>query len=255
MLKKFVVGQHRSLPGRQKGMTLMELLVAGFISIIASSGMVMLMASTLSTGTQTIKWNQLSQQVRTAMQIMTRELRRANYHSTYAVCFGNPDCRADLAVSGKVKEINIVNIDDNKSCFWFWYDRPQDASETQLDVNLEQVAAFRSREVTNRNGAVVGVIEMAIGVNTAPACIGEADSWTPITDREMYDVTFFRVDDHSFSTELTTGTSLVTDMALIQIQGQLVEKNIAWMTGPAPSFYLRDIIRVRNDIPTLTPPP
>ena len=74
---------------RQKGMTLMELLVAGFISIIVSSGMVILMASTLGTGTQTIKMTQLSEEMRSAMQIMTRELRRANYHSTYNLCFGN----------------------------------------------------------------------------------------------------------------------------------------------------------------------
>ena len=43
---------------RQQGMTLLELLVAGVISIIVTAGMVVLMASTLGTGTQTIKMTQ-----------------------------------------------------------------------------------------------------------------------------------------------------------------------------------------------------
>ena len=100
---------------RQKGMTLMELLVAGFISIIVSSGMVILMASTLGTGTQTIKMTKLSSEMRSAMQIMTRELRRANYHSTFFRCFGDQGClgvpTADfpnrMDIESEITEINI----------------------------------------------------------------------------------------------------------------------------------------------------
>ena len=97
-------------------MTLMELLVAGTISIIVSSGMVVLMASTLGTGTQTIKMTQLSAEMRTAMQIITRELRRANYHSTYANCFGDANCLINQSIDAKVTE---VSINAGGDCFGF----------------------------------------------------------------------------------------------------------------------------------------
>ena len=93
---------------RQQGMTLLELLVAGVISVVVTAGMVILMASTLGTGTQTIKMTQLSAEMRTAMQIMTRELRRANYHSSYANCFGDTDCLVTQGVASKISEINIA---------------------------------------------------------------------------------------------------------------------------------------------------
>ena len=59
-------------------MTLMEMLVAGMISLIALSAMVIVMANTLGTGSQTIQMARVSNEMRAAMQIMTRELRRAN---------------------------------------------------------------------------------------------------------------------------------------------------------------------------------
>ena len=111
----------------QKGMTLIELLVAGIISLIAVSGMVLVMASTLGTSTQTIEISRLTHDMRTAMQIMTRELRRANYHPGWIACYGNTGC-LNAGFLDIASEIGVIQIGDSvgtDDCLWFWYDRPQ----------------------------------------------------------------------------------------------------------------------------------
>lgn len=246
MLIKTTSRPHRSLPGRQSGMTLLELLVAGVISLIAMSGMIILMANTLGTGTQTIKMTRLSQEMRTAMQIMTRELRRANYHSGYAACFGNINCRADLGITTRVLPVTINNAG---TCFWFWYDRPQDPDGTQLAVTGEQVAAFRMRD--NANG--VGVIEMSVVQTGQPNCAGTDGTWQPITDPDVYDITGFSVTSGQFTTAVNSVASLVTDQIGIAMTARMASNASlpSWMQGnAAPEFSLQNFIRVRNDIPT-----
>ena len=101
---------------RQKGMTLMELMVAGAISVIVSSGMVIMMANTLGTGTDTIKMTKLTSEMRSSMQMMTRELRRANYHASFVNCYGEPNCLATLDIADEVTKININGANE---CFCF----------------------------------------------------------------------------------------------------------------------------------------
>ena len=104
----------RSMPIRslklQKGMTLIELLVAGVISLIAVSGMVLVMASTLGTATQTIEMTRLTHDMRTAMQIMTRELRRANYHPNWIACYGDTGCRKAISVDQTDTLVDITGL-------------------------------------------------------------------------------------------------------------------------------------------------
>ena len=243
---------NRSLSGLgyQRGMTLMELLVAGFISVVVSSGMVVLMASTLGTGTQTIKITRLSQEMRASMQIMTRELRRANYHSTFASCFGDENCRTDLGIDAFVKP---VTVDGSGNCFWFWYDRPQDPSDTQIAVTGEEVAGFRWREIGPDSD--IGVIEMSVTLATQPDCSGTAASWQAITDPNVYDVESFTVTSTAFTTAIgTTGSTLSTDQIDLAMTAKLVDDGSTpeWISGnSAPTFSLQDFIRIRNDISSL----
>lgn len=241
---------------RQLGMTLMELLVAGMISIIVSSGMVILMANTMGTSTETIKTTKLASEMRTAMQIMTRELRRANYHATYAACFGDLDCLATLGVTDQVSEINI-NADND--CLWFWYDRPQrcptsSCTATQLvdaqtAITAETVAGFRRIE-TDPGG--IGIIQMTTTGTSAASC--PTTGWVNITDPDLIDITAFNATDavpnFASYTWTVNGTQSVERLG-ITMTGKLKEDASlpAWMRGnTAPVLTIRDFIRVRNNV-------
>lgn len=242
---------------RQKGMTLMELLVAGSISVVVSSAMVILMASTLGTGTRTIKTTRLSDELRASLQIMTRELRRANYHSTFASCFGDQNCLANLGINAQVAEININGTND---CFWFWYDRQQrcptstctvaQLATAQTAITGETVAAFR-RTVTNPGG--IGVMQMTTAA-TAVSCTSDT-GWVNITDPNAVNITAFNVDDAvtNFASYTTTvnGTQSVERIGLT-MTGTLISDDASmplWMQDTStPSLTVTDFVRVRNDV-------
>ena len=242
---------------RQKGMTLMELLVAGSISVVVSSAMVILMASTLGTGTRTIKVTQLGNELRAAMQIMSRELRRANYHANFATCFGDQDCLVTLGYDSNVTEINI---NAGQDCFWFWYDRQQrcptstcttaQLAAAQTAVTGETVAAFRR----TANGDGIGIMQMTTAA-TAASCTSDT-GWVNITDPDFVDVQAFNVND-AVTTDLASyqftsiGTQSIERIGLT-MTGTLISDDASmpvWMQGGStPTLTVRDFIRVRNDV-------
>ena len=85
-------------PKNQRGLGLMEMMVSMVLSLLAVTTMVVLMANTLGSGATTIQMSRLTQELRASMQLMSRDLRRANYHSSFLNCFGNVDCRDDLNI-------------------------------------------------------------------------------------------------------------------------------------------------------------
>ena len=98
---------------RQAGLNLLELMVSLAISMVVSLAMVTLMANTMSTGTQAIRMSTLTQEMRAAMQIITRELRRANHDITTLGCYQTRECVA--------LETGSISTDGN--CLSFAYDR------------------------------------------------------------------------------------------------------------------------------------
>ena len=247
-----------SRPGnrqKQTGVTLIELLVAGVISLIAASGMILAMSSTLGTGSQTIQMARLTQEMRTAMQIMSRELRRANYHSTFMNCYGKVDCLTTLGLTSRVRVIGI-NVD--RDCLWFWYDRPQ--TVTQLAITDEPVAAFR---LTGPDGA--GRIQM-MTYDTPPNCADPDDStnWVDLTDPNIIDVLSFEVinDDAAFpsitETINTAGdTQNVEKIGLTMTAKLTADSSVAaWIQNLNSAGATRDLnafVRVRNNVVTPAP--
>lgn len=223
---------------RQSGVTLMELLIAMTISLVVSLAMVTLMANTLGTGTTTIEMSRLTAELRTAMQIMSREVRRANFHGNFTKCFGDVDCRSTLDnsdgdASSYIKAVTLGTSVSGNDCFFFWYDRDADGDATDDD----DVAAFRRAVVGG-----VGVIQMTTTRNTAPSC-NSGNYWTAITDPDFVNVTAFT---------LANGFSF-TDTISAAGATQSVGKIGMTMTGvlvrdSEVSKTVNDMIRVRNDI-------
>jgi type II secretory pathway pseudopilin PulG len=231
---------------KQMGLTLIELLVAGIISLIAASGMIIVMANTLGTGSQTIQMARLSQEMRTAMQIMSRELRRANYHSTFLSCYGNTGCLGSgfLNIADKIAPINITDNGDS-DCFWFWYDRPA------LTLANSQIAAFR-RTTTG----AIGKLQMTTSSTAAPSCNLDAD-WVDITDPSIIDVQLFNVVDAGFTETINTAldTQSVERIGLT-IRAKLVTDPLTLTGLSAPPSVLRELqefVTVRNNTTAAAP--
>ncbi len=231
---------------KQKGLTLIELLVAGIISLIAASGMIIVMANTLGTGSQTIQMSRLSQEMRTAMQIMSRELRRANYHSNFLSCYGNTGCLGSgfLNIADKIAPITITD-NGNSDCFWFWYDRPG------LLLANSPIAAFRRTAIGD-----IGKLQMTTTVTAAPNCNVDAN-WVDITDPSIIDVQQFNVVDAGFTETINVaGDTQSVERIGLTIRAKLVidPLTITGLTAP-PSVVreLQQFVTVRNNTTAAAP--
>lgn len=165
---------------RSRGNSLMELLVATSLSLVVTMTMIGLMSNSLASTSRIIKMTKLTDDMRIAMQMMTRDARRTNYSADAVLCFANPDC----AVDGTIKWSGDVEISDAGDCFVFQLDRDFDG-----DMTENAAGAFRR---TLQNG--VGAIEMWVG-ESVPACGSDSAEWVMVTDPNDIAITAFSVDD------------------------------------------------------------
>lgn len=262
------IKQIRSLK-QQRGMTLIELLVAGIISLISVSGMVIVMANTLGTSAQTIEMSRLSQEMRTAMQIMTRELRRANYQPGFLRCYGDTGCLTRVPVGDPPVATDItdkiapIQIGDSgfgtNDCFWFWYERPDASGTGTIAAGTEYVAAFRRAE----DAGGVGRLQMTASRTTAAACASSAD-WVDITDPNVIDILTFGVDnaDVEFPSIVETinaagDTQSVQKIALTMTASLATDTSVpAWIQSNVNATrQLDEFVKVRNHTTTAAATP
>lgn len=234
---------------RQAGVTLMETMIALALSVVVTSAMVILMGNSLGTATRVIHMSQLTDELRNALSMMTRDVRRANYSAHSLFCYGNSQCGAEDGASPQAGDIQLTELDANSWCFTFTLDRGSDGNAAN-----DPVGGFR-RVTADGTADGIGVIEMWTGDEDSqpPNCevaAGE-DDWIALTDPSTVDVTFLRVlDDGSFTKVVDEGDGITFDSIQreieIRIGGQLVREE-------AKNALLRverevwDTIYVRND--------
>jgi hypothetical protein len=184
----------------------------------------------------------LSDDMRVALQMMTRDLRRTSFNANSMFCYGNADCASDGSITA-AGPIAIVN----GSCFWFQLDRAEGEDPLNGDSTDDSTGGFRRRSVTE-NSEEFGWIEMYTG--TAPPTCNEADEsdgWVAITDRENMNITGFTIDDSLSYTQVVlqdvNGNEMSQRVRKIRmtVLGQLV-------LDPSVVRRMEDVISVRNDL-------
>lgn len=217
----------------QAGVTLIEVMIGLALSLIVLAAMVSLMSNSLSTATRIIQMSQLTDQLRNAMSMMSRDIRRANFTANSIYCYANSDCGID----GSATQSADIVIAGGNECFIFGLDRNWDG-----DASNDDAGAFR-RVISGG----VGVIEMWVGdSNSTPNCTTADDDWVAVTDPDFVDITTFIIDDSgSFQQSLATegGGTLTQRTRQIQLQigGRLTLDNTI-------SRQIEDTVSVRNDI-------
>jgi len=225
------LSEHSQRLKNQGGFGLIEMLVSMALSLLAVSVMVILMASTLGTGSATIQMSRLSQELRASMQLMSRDLRRANFHSSFYNCYANVDCRSDLGIATYVDNIHI---NEAENCFWYWLDRDGDG-----DLSNDAVGGFRYSTISG-----IGVIQMRTTGNSAANCDGD-DGWELITDPNTVEITNFVV---SNSDSYTETLSAAGDMQIVEKIRLTINGRMA--TNSSVQREIQDLVMIRNEIQT-----
>lgn len=222
------------LSKRQAGASLMEVLVAMSISLVVTASMVALMANSLGTTARIVKMTKLADDMRVAMQMMTRDVRRSSYNANSMFCYANDDCATD----GAIIAAGDITIADTNDCFTFLTDRDHDGDSTEND-------AGGFRRVTSGG---VGVIEMWTG-DANPDCDAAAGTagWVQVTNPEDMDIFGFTVDENLSYTQVVhddgAGNTLSQKVRKVRMamQGRLVLDNTIVRR-------VEDVISVRNDL-------
>ena len=218
---------------KQNGMSLMEVLIAMSLSLVVTASMVALMANSLGTTARIIKMTRLSDDMRIAMQMMSRDVRRTSYNANAMYCYANLNCGTD----GAATLAGDITINAGNECFTFLTDRDSDGDSTENDAG-----GFRR---VSTGG--VGVIEMWTG-DAAPDCTvaAGAGSWVQITNPDNMDIFAFSVDDDlSYTQEIfNDGTNSLSQRIRkirMNMRGRLVMDNTIVRR-------IEDVIAVRNDL-------
>ena len=214
---------------KQRGFGLIEMLISTALSLLAVAVMVILMSSTLGTGAATIQMSRLTQELRASIQLMSRDLRRANYHSGFLSCFANVNCRTDLNIAAYV---DTIHINDAGNCFWYWLDRDSDAN-----LANDAVGGFRYSTIGG-----VGVLQMRIEGNAAANCDDDT-GWELITDPDTIDIASFNISNSESYTETLSakGDVQIVEKIRLSINGRMA-------SNPTVNRQIQDLILIRNDI-------
>jgi len=221
--------------GRQGGFTVVETMVSIALSLVVTTSMVVLMANSLGTASRMVQMSQMTNELRNAMSMMTRDVRRANYSPDAIKCFANSKCGIDGSANQLAGDVTVVG----GSCFTFNLNRFEDVSGVPTQV--DGTGGFRRASAGDGSP---GWIEIWVGDST-PVCNAVSSDWVAVTDPDFVNVTNFVVDDSlSFTGTVEEAGGTITQKSRkiqIRIEGSLI-------LDPGITRRIEDIIQVRNDI-------
>jgi hypothetical protein len=212
-----------------------------------------MMSNTLGTTARIINMTKLQDDMRVAMQMMTRDVRRSSYNAGSLKCYANENCGDDSSeMNGVDIELAIdVQFNDANTCFYFETDRNHDGDST-----TDEVGGFRQVIKTNVQGVDVGVMQMWTGPSDqTPNCAEDplvaGSNWVDITNPDSMNVVLFNVDDQLSYDQLLRRATL-DDGSIFETR-QKVRKISMEMQGelvldPSIKRRITDVIDVRNDL-------
>jgi prepilin peptidase dependent protein B len=145
-----------------RGFTLIELMVAMLITLIVSATTVQITSNVFQTSTQSIQMIQLSQEMRSVIQLISRDIRRSGYNDDSLARF--------LATEAIASGVSMGTLDANNTanCLQVQYD--------SLDGDAKNVV-YRLRVVSD-----VGRVSAHFNANATCDTSTDDIAWVDVTD-------------------------------------------------------------------------
>lgn len=216
---------------RQRGVSLVEILVSMTLGLFLLLGLTTFMANTLVSDSRTMLMSRLDQEMRSAMILMVREVRRSGY-------WGNPSLALGPwtgAGAGTAYANPFAAVTASGGCIQFRYDKNHNAI-----ADATEFFGFL------RTGT--GVIQM-YGGSGLGNCAGGA-GWTDLTDGRNSNVTALGFSLLPAAPAYASGTS-GPNMRVRYVTIQLTAQS---RSDPTISQTWRETVKLENDLfcPTAT---
>lgn len=209
----------------QHGFTIVELLVALLISSLLFIGLISMYFSTVQHGGKMLNANRLYEQLSSAMELMSADIRRAGYWSQASTNVGTSANTNPFMASGVRLTISGGN------CILFVFDNNADAALPAANTGTDDERyGYRLS-----NGVV-----QARPSNAPFDCAAANNEWENITDPNLITVTNLTFTQTQKSVSVGASSNLYFTYIDISLSGRLTNDSTVQMT-------LTNHIRVHND--------
>ncbi len=228
---------------QQSGFSLVELMVGIVIGLIIIAAAASVYITAVRSGADTLRSAKLNMELRSAMDIMVAEVRRAGYTPTTTNLTNNPFMQTDT-------NLTLVGTD----CLLFAYDTNGNSS-----ADSEDFFGFR------RNADDASISMRHGGASTSAGCTADTNSWERITDPNnvVIDTLSFSIANQCWNAQADTGSASqacvagqsVYDAAnaastksdLVEVRDVSITLEGHHKSDPLTIMRLTQSVRVRND--------
>lgn len=240
-----------------RGFTLIELMIALVASLVVVGSVLAFTVQSTRTSAQSIQYSRLTQDMRGAMALVSRELRRAGYNVNAIQQVGPGVTTA--AYSALL--LDDPDADGIGSCVMFGYDTLDlggTADSTPGTLTTAEANEWRGFRRVVVNGR--GVLEVRTGgTGVGAGCAGN-HTWTAITDPAAIDVTAFELDFRQFAEAVAATVRDPADptrnvRSLVTVRPVQVRIRAVSVAEPGAVRELRQWVRVRADATRLVAAP
>lgn len=203
---KFKLNRSKAFRDAQ-GFSLIELMIAMVAGLIVIGAVLTFTVAGVKSNSDYIRATRLTQELRSNLNFISDELRRAGYDENALNYVSRPTSYTQRSPFGPLM---IVNPVADNGCIVFAYDRAP-GSAGELELGNAEVRAMR-RVVVTVAGRSVGVLEFAESAagltpnctaagpdyTTYPATANATTGWSAFTDPRVIDIQSFRLDNSGF---------------------------------------------------------
>jgi prepilin-type N-terminal cleavage/methylation domain-containing protein len=253
---------------RQGGFTLVELMIALVVSLIVIGAAINLTVNISQAATNSAIYARTSQDARTLMNVVTRELKRAGFNVNALNRIG----QGTAAPAHTRVEHNATGTPAVGDCILFGYDTLDtvDAAGFPADttpgvISIAEPGEWRGFRRTVVNG--VGILQVRTGGSGVGEGCGSANhTWANLTQPNSLDVLAFQVDVSNFAEGVAgvvpdPANPALSRVSLVGIRPVLVTLRVRSPQDPTSVRELRQWVRMRAEgvrlvpMPGPTPPP
>lgn len=258
---------------KQRGLSLVELMVGMVAGLIVVGGVTSVYLTTIVTSANTLKQSKLNQEVTTLVSVMASDIRRAGIWGSTQIDYQSPQNNPFAQVNDTALEVfaAITDTDDagvtgSGVCIVYTYD--VDTTDG-TDVTATDLRGFRL------NNGAVEMRQQGDITDTGNLCNDADDTWLPVTDSDVINVSALtfslasssclntREPDETNNDSGIDGTTdeadeydcyrtdyVSTDAGDITVETRFVDINLtANLTSDSTvSLSMTQSVRVRNDL-------
>lgn len=182
---------------RQKGLTLVELIIGLAVGLLVISGAISIYVSSIRASNDTLRGSKLNQEITALLSVITNDVRRAGYWTNIAATdfdenpFSQPNATL-LNVIDDMASDNVQPPTGQGTCLVYAYDATYIPGNAPDVIDTTDLFGFRL------NGTVVQMRQN--GVVDATNCIGGTcnsctnGTWIDVTDADLIEVTTLNFD-------------------------------------------------------------